>query len=85
MAGPAPRTLILPEGRYAVGHGLFNSEILKLDGDSATTMILLPPRYRSHEDQIVKIYGFVDVRPIGLRAAWMWFKSLFGGTKATTA
>ena len=75
------RTLTLPEGRYAVGKGLFYSEILQLDGDSSRTALLLPPRYRSHEEQLVGIYGFVDVRPTGLRAAWSWIKSWFGGAK----
>ncbi len=79
------RTLVLPEGRYAVGEGLFNSEILKLEGDDAKTALLLPPRYRTHENQLVGIYGLVDVRPIGLLAAWAWFKGLFGSGKTATA
>ena len=79
------RTLVLPEGRYAVGEGLFNSEILKLEGDDAQTALLLPPRYRTHEEQLVGIYGLVDVRPIGLRAAWAWFKGLFGGKRTELA
>ena len=72
------RTLVLPEGKYAVGKGLFFSEIDRLEGDSAKIALLLPPRYRSHEEELVKIYGLTDVRAVGLRAAWQWFKSLFG-------
>lgn len=79
------RTLTLPAGQYAVGHGLFNSEIMRLDGESAITSLLLPPRYRGHEEELVKIYGFVDVRPAGFRAAWKWFKSLFASTKPAMA
>ncbi len=80
-----PRTLALPEGRYVVGKGLFYSEIMKLDGDVTQTALLLPPRYNSHEEQLVKIYSFVDVRPVGLLAAWAWFKGLFVGAKPATA
>ena len=72
------RTLTLPEGKYAVGKGLCFSEIDKLEGDGAKIALLLPPRYRSHEEELVKIYGLTDVRAVGLRAAWQWFKSMFG-------
>lgn len=80
------RTLNLAEARYAVGKGAFTSEILELQGEDSRTVLLLPPRYRSHEEQLVAIYGFVDVRASGLRAAWAWLKSLFGGaTKVASA
>jgi hypothetical protein len=79
------RTLVLPEAKYAIGRGVIFSEILQLDGDSERIAFLLPPRYRSHEEQMVGIYGFVDVRPTGLRAAWQWVKNLFGGKTKTTA
>ena len=72
------RTLILPEGRYAVGKGIFYSEILKLEGNAAKTTLLLPPCYRLHEDELVKIYGFAGTRDVGIRAAWKWLKELFG-------
>ena len=79
------RTLTLPEGKYAVGKGLLTSEILQLDGDSARIVLLLPPRYRSHEEQLAAIYGMTEVRNTGLLAAWQWFKSLFGSRIKTTA
>jgi hypothetical protein len=79
------RTLTLPEAQYAVGKGAFFSEIFQLDGDSERIALLLPPRYRSHEEQLVAIYGFVDVRPTGLHAVWQWVKSLFGGKTPTVA
>jgi hypothetical protein len=80
------RTVVLPEGKYAIGKGLFFSEIDRLEGDSAKIALLLPPRYRSHEEQLASIYGFADVRPTGLRAVWQWIKSLFGGkTRMATA
>jgi hypothetical protein len=79
------RTLALPEAQYAVGKGVFFSEIFQLDGDSERIALLLPPRYRSHEEQLVAIYNFVDARPTGLHAVWQWVKSLFGGKTPTTA
>lgn len=76
------RTLTLPAGNYEAGRGIFYSEILRVDGESAKTVFLLPPRYRRHEEEIAKIYHFTGVREVGLRAAWAWFKSLFGGRTA---
>lgn len=75
----AERTLVLPSGQYAVGKGLINSEIVKVEGDDTRTAMLLPPRYRSHEEQVVSVYALTDVRPIGLRAAMKWLKEFFGG------
>lgn len=75
----SPRIMVLPEGQYAVGKGLVNSEIVKLHDDDNRTALLLPPRYRNHEEELVKIYGLTDVRPIGLRAALKWLKEFFSG------
>jgi hypothetical protein len=79
----AQRTLILPAGQYEAGRGLFYSEILRIEGGDAKTVILLPPRYRGHEEEIAKIYGFEGTRDVGIRAAWAWFKSLFSSKPAT--
>ncbi len=79
----AQRTLILPAGKYEAGRGVFYSEILRIEGDSAKTVILLPPRYLGHEEELTKIYSLAGTRDVGLRAAWAWFKSLFGGKTAT--
>jgi hypothetical protein len=68
----------LPEARYAAGKGFFYSEILQLDGDKARIALLLPPRYRSHEYELVAIYGLTDVRDTGLLAAWQWVKFMLG-------
>jgi len=76
------RTLVLPAGNYEAGRGIFYSEILRVEGGSAKTVLLLPPRYRGHEEEMAKIYNFAGVRDVGLRAAWAWFKSLFGGKTA---
>ena len=71
------RTLVLPPGNYEAGRGFFYSEILRVDGDSARTVFLLPPHYRGHEEEIARIYNFTGTRDVGIRAAWAWFKSLF--------
>jgi hypothetical protein len=78
-------SVTLPEVRYAVGKGLFYSEILQLDGDKARLALLLPPRYRSHEYELVAIYGLADVRDTGLLAAWQWVKFMLGFKTKTVA
>jgi hypothetical protein len=80
----AKRTLVLPAGAYEAGLGVFYSEILRVEAGSAKTVFLLPPRYRGHEEELVKLYNFTGVQDVGLRAAWSWLKSLFGG-KTTAA
>ncbi len=72
------RTLTLPPEPYAVGRGLFYSEVVKLEGDDARSLLTLPPRYRSHEEELARIYGFAGVRPAGLRAALRWFTGALG-------
>ena len=71
------RTLVLPPGNYQAGRGLFYSEILRVNGDSARTVFLLPPAYLGHEEEIAKIYELAGTRDVGIRAAWAWFKGLF--------
>jgi MFS family permease len=73
-----PRTLELPEGNYAPGRGLFYSEILRIEGEETRTMILLPPRYRGHETELEKIYGFSVTRDVGIRAMWAWLRRTLG-------
>jgi hypothetical protein len=77
------RTLVLPEGRYEAGRGVFYSEILRVEDDASRTVILLPPRYVGHEEELTKIYNLAGTRDVGLRAAWAWLKSLFGNQPAT--
>lgn len=72
-----PRSLVLPTGTYEVGRGIFYSEILRVEGDEAKTLLLLPPRYLGHESDLAKFYGFVGVRDVGLRAAWTWLTGMF--------
>jgi hypothetical protein len=72
------RVLVLPEGRYAVAKGLFYSQIMRVEGEGLRAAMLLPPRYRGHEEELVAIYGLAGVRDAGLRAAFRWFKDLLG-------
>jgi hypothetical protein len=76
------RTLTLPPGKYAVGRGLFYSEIIELDGDSAPPVMTLPPRFRSHEEELSSIYLLAGVQDIGVakgfKALLNWLKELFG-------
>ena len=72
------RVLVLPEGQYAVAKGLFYSQIMRVEGQGLAAAMLLPPRYRGHEEELVAIYGLAGVRDAGLRAAFRWFKDLLG-------
>jgi hypothetical protein len=76
------RTLALPPGKYALGRGLFYSEVIELDGDSTPPVMTLPPRYRSHEEELSSIYVLAGVQDIGVvkgfKAFWNWLKELFG-------
>lgn len=79
------RTLVLPAGDYEAGRGLFYSEILRVDGNSAKAMLLLPPHYRGHEEEIARIYQLAGTRDVGFRAAWAWFRGLFSSQKSQPA
>ncbi len=72
------RTLVLPEGRYAIGKGLFYSQIMRTEGESLSSALLLPPRYRGHEEELVSIYSLAGVKDAGLRAAFRWLKDCVG-------
>ena len=74
----SPRSLTLPPGTYAVGKGLFYSEIVRIEGNQLRSVLLLPPRYRSHEAELAAIYGLAAVREAGLRAAFAWLKEWVG-------
>ncbi len=80
-----PRTLVLPEGRYAVGKAVFYRAIQRLQGEDAQSLLLLPPRYRGHEEELVRIYQLTGTRDIGLRAAWKWLKESLGGKEQPLA
>ena len=75
------RTVTIAEKNLAVGKGLFFSTVIT-GGDE--TYFLLPPRYRGHEEELVKAYGWGGVHPAGLRKAWSVLRELFGGAAART-
>ncbi len=72
----------VPREALGVGKGFFFSTIT---ADKAGTLFLLPPRYRGHEETIVRAYLMGGgVRDAGLRKAWSMLKELFGGSAAKT-
>lgn len=76
----AEKRATVPPGCLAVGRGLFLSSITVGAGD---TLFLLPPRYRGHEEELVRIYKFTGgVQQAGLRKAWKMLRELFGGSAA---
>ena len=84
----APRTLILPKGNYAVGKGIFHSEVVAVNGEEHTAVFTLPPRYSTHEDALAQVYGWgvTDVGIVaGLKAIGRFIGELcgFGGKPAT--
>ena len=81
------RTLVLPEGQYAVGRGLFYSQIMRVEDRGLTAVLLLPPRYHGHEEGLVSIYSLAGVREAGLRAAFRWLREVvgFSGRQVSTS
>ncbi len=76
------RTLTLPAGNYAMGRGLFYPEIMRVENGTSKSLLTLSPRYRSHEEELAGIYGFEELRDVGLlkgfKAIWGWSKTLIG-------
>lgn len=77
------QTLVLPEGQYESGRGVFYSEVVKVAGDEVRAFLLLPPRYLGHEAHVAEVYKLSGVRDIGLRAAWNSMKEMFGFKSAS--
>lgn len=75
------RELELPLASPAVGRGLFHPWLVVCAQDSVTTMLTFPPRYRTHEEALGRIYGLpvTDAGLLrGLKAIGFWFRELFG-------
>jgi len=76
------QTETLPPGKYAVGRGLFYSELVLVETDAENSVITLPPRYRSHEEEFSSIYLLNGVRDIGvargMKTVWRRIKELAG-------
>ena len=80
----------LPDGKYAVGRGLFYPDFLLVEGERAKSLLTMPPRYKGHEEEIAQVYGITDIRDTGLlkgiKAIWRWFtRNLFGGESKQAA
>ncbi len=73
----APRTAVVPgEARtLAVGQGAFFSDVLDAQ---ERTLFSLPPRYRGHEESVVRAYHLSGVKPAGLHKAWSQLREMFG-------
>ncbi len=80
----APKTATVPaDARLAVGQGLFFSTVM---AEGGATFFLLPPRYRGHEAELVRLCDFFGgVQPAGLRKAWGALRELLGGRAAAPA
>ncbi|MBK9990311.1 MAG: hypothetical protein IPP19_06155 [Verrucomicrobia bacterium] len=64
-----------------VGKGLFFSTIR----DGELTFFLLPPRYRTHEEDVARIYTLKGgVQDAGLRKAWSVLRELFSNSATET-
>ena len=62
------RTIVLPEGSYVLGRGLV-CPLIRLresDGD-AVEVLRLPPRYRHHDEEVVRHLGLAGVEDLALR------------------
>jgi hypothetical protein len=85
----AQRELVLPAGRYFVGRGLFYPEVHRIEGADSRGQLALPPRYRTHEEDLAHRLALGPVENIGLRkglkALWDWLQGLFGRNGKTLA
>jgi hypothetical protein len=76
------RTLKLPADHYAIGRGIIYPEIMKVEGETALTRFILPPRYKGHEMELGRSAGITEVRDVGLlkgfKAISAGFRSMFG-------
>ncbi len=74
------RVVEVPRDGLVVGKGLFYSEVLGFDrsADKLTTLLLLPPRYRGHEELLARTYRISGTCDVGLRKAWSWIREACG-------
>lgn len=82
------RTVEIPRDGLVVGKGVFYSEVLGHDkaADKSLTLLLLPPRYRGHEELFARTYRISGTCDVGLRKAWSWIREAFGlGAKKTAS
>lgn len=71
---PEKRVTVENPAELVVGRGMVFSLIQREDGG----VFFLPPRYRTHEEDLAAAYGFRGVEPAGLRKAWGWIAETMG-------
>jgi len=76
----AERTVEVPRAGLVVGKGVFYSEVLGFEKapDKLVTLLLLPPRYRGHEELLARTYHISGTCDVGLRKAWSWLTEALG-------
>lgn len=78
---PAQR-IDLSATEHTVGRGLFCPDISRVYAEELIPVFLMSPRYRTHEEEVARIYGLDGVRDVGLlrgyRAVIEWLKEMFG-------
>jgi len=74
------RAVEVPREGLVVGKGVFYSEVLGFDqkSDKNATLLLLPPRYRGHEELFARTYHISGTCDVGLRKAWSWLREALG-------
>lgn len=75
----------LPEGTYVVGRGLFHPEVAREQEDELESMLTLPPRYRTHEQELCEVYALSGVRDVGIRKCFKAILDVMGLGKRETA
>ncbi len=78
------REILLPSGEYCVGRGWIYADLLKVESGDIRRFGILPPRYKNHEADLTRIYGFEEPRDVGLRAVWQAIKELLGADRLPT-
>ncbi len=72
------RQVELPPHPLAVGRGAFYPTIEATVGEEERTVVLLPPRYKGHEEAFARACGIDELTDVGLRRAWGVVIELFG-------
>jgi hypothetical protein len=78
------RKVVLPEGTYVVGRGLFYPEVLRVEGESSEGVLTLPPRYCGHEEDFNRVYALAGIQSIGFKAVWDWVTGAFRSKPAAS-
>jgi len=82
VLSPQVAPIPVPASSLAVGAGACFSDVVD---EEDQTVFSLPPRYRSHEEKLVTMYGLAEVRPIGFRKAWSQLREMLGGRAVRSA